>query len=282
MAQEKEAIGAMEWKIKMAGGSSESLAPTRARGCPGIAWLALKGLVVGLVMKVWNFLKKAWDMGHNEPRKVIHCLKVGVALTVVSLFYAMRPLYKDVGGNAIWAVMTVVVVFENTVGATLSKSMNRIFGTFLAGFLAIGIHCIADRFGKDIEHFITGFSVFLLASAATFSRFIPSVKARFDYGAMIFILTFSLISVSGYQVDQLFDLAKHRMSTIIIGTSLCIVITMIICPIWAGEELYMLITRNMETLANSLDGTKFNPIPTSLGQFNPNLCSCPRTILLTV
>ncbi|XP_009359572.3 aluminum-activated malate transporter 10-like [Pyrus x bretschneideri] len=254
MAQEKEAIGAMEWKIKMAGGSSESLAPTKARWCPRIAWLALKGLVVGLVMKVWNFLKKAWDMGHNEPRKVIHCLKVGVALTVVSLFYAMRPLYEDAGGNAIWAVMTVVVVFENTVGATLSKSINRIFGTFLAGFLAIGIHCIARKSGKDVEHFITGFSIFLLASAATFSRFIASVKARFDYGAMIFILTFSLISVSGYRVDQLFDLAKHRMSTIIIGTSLCIVITMIICPIWAGEELYMLITRNMDTLANSLDG----------------------------
>ncbi|XP_009358731.1 aluminum-activated malate transporter 10-like [Pyrus x bretschneideri] len=254
MAKEKEASGTIEWRIKMADGSSEALAPTEAQGCPGIACLALKGLVVGFVMKVWNFLKKAWDLGHSDPRKVIHCLKVGMALTVVSLFYYMRPLYEGVGGNAMWAVMTVVVVFENTVGATLCKSINRICGTFLAGFLAIGIHWIANRSGKEFEPIITGISVFLLASAATFSRFIPSVKARFDYGAMIFILTFSLVSVSGYRVDQLFDMASQRILTIIIGTSLCVVITMIICPIWAGEELYVLITRNMDKLANSLDG----------------------------
>lgn len=93
------------------------------------------------------------------------------------------------------------------------------------------------------------------ASTVTFSRFIPSVKKRFDYGAMIFILTFSLVTVSGYRVDKLLELAHNRVYTIIIGTALCIMITMIICPIWAGEELYMLITRNMDKLAYSLDGT---------------------------
>ncbi|BFG32048.1 hypothetical protein CerSpe_183220 [Prunus speciosa] len=252
MAQEKEVASGMEWRITMADGSSEVLAPDA--GFAKIAWLALKGLIGGLVLKVWKFLKKAWDLGHNEPRKVIHCLKVGMALTVVSLFYYMRPLYEGVGGNAMWAVMTVVVVFENNVGATLCKSINRICGTFLAGFLAIGIHWIANQSGEEFEPFITGISVFLLGSAATFSRFIPSVKTRFDYGIMIFILTFSLVSVSGYRVDKLLDMASQRISTIIIGTSLCIIITMVICPIWAGEELYMLITRNMDKLACSLDG----------------------------
>lgn len=102
---------------------------------------------------------------------------------------------------------------------------------------------------NDMFIFITS------ASAATFSRFIPSVKARFDYGAMIFILTFSLVTVSGYRVDRLMELANNRVYTIIIGTALCIMITTFICPIWAGEELYMLITRNMDKLAYSLDGT---------------------------
>lgn len=95
------------------------------------------------------------------------------------------------------------------------------------------------------------------ASAATFSRFIPTVKARFDYGAMIFILTFSLVTVSGYRVDKLFVLAHQRISTIIIGTSLCIILSMLICPIWAGQELHVLICRNMDKLANSLDGKCF-------------------------
>lgn len=83
------------------------------------------------------------------------------------------------------------------------------------------------------------------------------MKARFDYGAMIFILTFSLVSVSGYREDKLFEMAHHRISTIIIGTSLCIIISMLICPIWAGQELYTLTTRNMDKLATSLDGKCF-------------------------
>ncbi|KAK9926379.1 hypothetical protein M0R45_023612 [Rubus argutus] len=252
MTQEKELSSVTKWSIRMADGSSEALAPEA--GLPCRAWIALKSMIFGLVLEVSNFFKKAWHLGHNEPRKVIHCLKVGMALTVVSLFYYTRPLYEGVGGNAMWAIMTVVVVFENTVGATICKSLNRICGTFLAGSLAIGIHWIASQSGDKFEPFITGISVFLLASAATFSRFIPSVKARFDYGAMIFILTFSLVTVSGYRVDRLMELANNRVYTITIGTALCTMITTFICPIWAGEELYMLITRNMDKLAYSLDG----------------------------
>lgn len=91
------------------------------------------------------------------------------------------------------------------------------------------------------------------ASAVTFSRFIPVVKARFDYGAMIFVLTFSLVSVSGYRVEKLLNMAHERLSTIIIGTCLCILTTMLVFPVWAGAELHSLITRNMTKLSSSLD-----------------------------
>ncbi|KAK9145699.1 hypothetical protein Sjap_005602 [Stephania japonica] len=252
MVNVKETLGGLEWSVKVADGSSRVLAPES--GPIHRVRLGLKGLV----LKVWKFFKKAWDLGVEDPKKVIHCFKVGIALTVVSLFYYMRPLYQGVGGNAMWAVMTVVVVFEYTVGATLCKSLNRVIGTCLAGALAVGVHWIAGRSGDRFEPIILGTSVFVLASAATFSRFIPSVKARFDYGAMIFILTFSLVSVSGYRVDKLFDMAHQRLSTIAIGTSMCILISIVVCPIWAGEDLHVLITRNMEKLANSLDGCVSN------------------------
>ncbi|XP_040988381.1 aluminum-activated malate transporter 10-like [Juglans microcarpa x Juglans regia] len=254
MAPEKEVNNGVEWRIKVADGSSQTLVPeAKPAACSNFSLLGdLKLFIVGLAFKVCKFSQKAWDLGVDDPRKVIHCLKVGMALTVVSLFYYTRPLYEGVGGNAMWAIMTVVVVFENTVGATLCKCLNRVFGTCLAGFLAIGVHWVASQSGERFEPVIVGVSVFLLASAATFSRFIPSVKARFDYGAMIFILTFSFVSVSGYRVDRLFDLAHQRISTILIGTSLCIIVSMLVCPIWAGQELYTLITRNMDKLSDSL------------------------------
>ncbi|KAL3630791.1 hypothetical protein CASFOL_023775 [Castilleja foliolosa] len=99
--------------------------------------------------------------------------------------------------------------------ATLSKCVNRAIGTVLAGALGVGVHWVASQSGDKFEPVILQFSVFLLAAAATFSRFIPSIKERFDYGTMIFILTFSLISVSGYRCvadyfrDDVKDNAKN-------------------------------------------------------------------------
>ncbi|KAK8636691.1 hypothetical protein V6N13_124431 [Hibiscus sabdariffa] len=252
MAPEKKAFEGVEWRIRVADGSSEVPVPDMELARK--VWLRTKGLISCLGSNVWMFLKKAWDIGANDPRKVIHCFKVGLALTLVSLFYFMRPLYDGVGGNAMWALMTVVLVFEPNVGATIYKCLNRMFATFLAGFLALGVHWIASRSGDRFEPFVVGASVFLLASMATFTRFIPSIKSLFDYGAMVFILTFSFVAVSGYRVDKLFDFAHQRISTIFIGTSLCILVIILVCPIWCGQELHGLTVRNMDKLADSLDG----------------------------
>ncbi|KAL3499173.1 hypothetical protein ACH5RR_038266 [Cinchona calisaya] len=254
MTDMKDDVGRIEWRIRVDdNGSSDQVLAPESGPVNGFR-RALKCLIANkFILGLWMFLEKVWHLGNDDPRKVIHCLKVGIALSLVSLFYYMRPLYDGVGGTAMWAVMTVVVVFEYTVGATISKCLNRATGTCLAGLLALGIHWVASKSGDKFEPIITGASLFVLASAATFSRFIPAVKKRFDYGAMIFILTFSLVSVSGYRVEKLFDMAKQRSSTIIIGTSLCILTSMLVFPIWAGQELHCLITRNMEKLAKSLE-----------------------------
>nr|GMC80449.1 aluminum-activated malate transporter 10 [Ipomoea batatas] len=239
----------LEWRVNMPDGTSRVLVSSSSRG----RWKVCD-IVWGFVVRIWSFIDKAWQLGKKEPRKVIHGFKVGLALSLVSLFYYLRPLYDDVGGNAMWAVMTVVVVFEYTVGATLSKCVNRTLATFLAGSLGVGVHWIANQSGQKFQPIILQASVFLLAAAATFSRFIPSIKARFDYGCTIFILTFSLVSVSGYRVDKLLDLAQQRLSTIALGTSICIFIAMLLCPVWAGDDLHRLITNNLEKLADSLEG----------------------------
>ncbi|CAA7040631.1 unnamed protein product [Microthlaspi erraticum] len=247
----KEA-GKLEWRISVDNGTTERLVPKS--GLIEKIFLWLKGLVLKVMVDpIAKFMRKAWRIGADDPAKVVHCLKVGLALSLVSIFYYMRPLYDGVGGNAMWAIMTVVVVFESNVGATFCKCVNRVVATILAGSLGIGVHWVATQSGKA-EIFVIGCSVFLFAFAATYSRFVPSFKARFDYGAMIFILTFSLVSVGGYRVDKLIDLAQQRVSTIAIGTSICIIITVFFCPIWAGSQLHRLVQRNLDKLADSLDG----------------------------
>ncbi|XP_074265038.1 aluminum-activated malate transporter 10-like [Silene latifolia] len=244
--------GNLEWTINVSDGTTKVLEPER--GLVGRIRDEVRSSITGFFKRIWRFFVEAWSIGVVEPKKFIHCFKVGFALCVVSLFYYMRPLYEGVGGTAMWAIMTVVVAFEYTVGATICKSFNRTVATTLAGSLGLGIHWIASQCGLKYEPIVLGVFIFIFAAIATFSRFIPYVKARFDYGALIFILTFSLISVSGYRVEKLVQMAQERVSTIAIGTSLCILTSMLISPAWAGSQLHNQTITNIEKLANSLEG----------------------------
>ena len=79
-----------------------------------------KERIASLGEKMTKYLGLAWrtmwKVGREDPRRVIHAFKVGLSLTLVSLLYLLEPLYEGIGQNAIWAVMTVVVVLEFTAG----------------------------------------------------------------------------------------------------------------------------------------------------------------------
>ncbi|KAG4981872.1 hypothetical protein JHK87_026621 [Glycine soja] len=82
----------------------------------------------------------------KDTKKIIHSIKVGISLVLISLLYFVDPLYEQVGDNAIWAIMTVVVTFEFFAGATLGKGLNRGIGTVLGG----GLGCIAAVLAQNV------------------------------------------------------------------------------------------------------------------------------------
>lgn len=92
------------------------------------------------------------------------------------------------------------------------------------------------------------------AAIASFIRFFPKVKTRYDYGMLIFILTFSLISVSGFRDDEVVKMAHKRLTTIFLGGSACVMISIFVCPVWAGEELHYSIAQKLQTLGDFLEG----------------------------
>ncbi|KAH0784083.1 hypothetical protein KY290_003681 [Solanum tuberosum] len=154
-----------------------------------------------------------------------------------------------------WAVLTVVVTFEFTAGATISKSINRGIGTALAGAFGLGAKYLAELIGREGPNpIILGVLVFIVGALGTFTRFYPHIKRRYDYGTMIFVLTFSLVAVSGYRSENIFQLAHRRISTILIGVFTVMIISMIIRPVWAGEDLHKLASTNLEKLASYLEG----------------------------
>ncbi|KAK7270131.1 hypothetical protein RIF29_23052 [Crotalaria pallida] len=213
--------------------------------------------IYSFVHKVKRFPGFAWrtlrEVGKEDPRRVVHSLKVGLAFTLISCLYLLEPLFKGIGKNAMWAVMTVVVVMEFTVGATLCKGLNRGLGTLLAGSLAFLLEFIADYPGSIFRAVFIGAAVFLVGAAATYLRFIPYIKKNYDYGVVIFLLTFNLITVSSYRVDDLWIIARDRISTIAIGCGLCLIVSLLVFPNWSGEDLYNSTISKLEGLANSIE-----------------------------
>lgn len=69
------------------------------------------------VMKIVKAVKEeATKAGREDPRKVVHSLKVGMALTIASLIYLLEPFFNGMGQNSIWTVLTVILVLEFTAG----------------------------------------------------------------------------------------------------------------------------------------------------------------------
>jgi hypothetical protein len=81
-------------------------------------WGWLKAMPEKLWAKAVDVAKKMKKLGEDDPRRIIHSLKVGLAINLVSLVIYIKPLSRDFdfGNNAIWAVMTVTLVLEFSVG----------------------------------------------------------------------------------------------------------------------------------------------------------------------
>ncbi|XP_055815327.1 aluminum-activated malate transporter 8-like [Solanum dulcamara] len=214
-------------------------------------WNQLKGLSRKLMDKISNIANNTINIGKDDPRKFWHAAKVGLSLTLVILFYYSWPLYHSFEQSAIMAVLTVMVSFEYTAGATISKCLNIAFATALGVTLGIGAKYIAEFCGKEGEPTILGILVFILGALGTFTRFYPHMQRRYDYGCMFSVATFSLVTVSG---DKYLELVKQRISTIMVSVATVMVISLVICPVWAGKDLHKLIIANLEKLASFLDG----------------------------
>jgi uncharacterized membrane protein YgaE (UPF0421/DUF939 family) len=98
----------------------------------------------------------------------------------------------------------------------------------------------------------------LAGAAATYLRFFPYIKKNYDYGVVIFLLTFNLIIVSSYRVDNVLKIAHERFYTIAIGCAVCLLMSLLIFPNWSGEDLHNSTVFKLEGLAKSIEGKQID------------------------
>ncbi|OIW05017.1 hypothetical protein TanjilG_06429 [Lupinus angustifolius] len=185
----------------------------------------------------------------NETRNIIHSVKVGVSLVLVSLMYLLNPLFHQVGENAMWAIMTVIVIFEFSPGATLGKGLNRGMGTIVGG----GLGCLAAFFAHNIIGGV-GNSV-IIGTVGTYFRLLPKVKQRYEYGVVTLMLTFNLVMMYGVRANEkVWEIARQRLLSIVMGFIVCICVSLFIFPLWASDELHHSTVSTFHDLANTIQG----------------------------
>ncbi|KAL4557249.1 hypothetical protein LXL04_035422 [Taraxacum kok-saghyz] len=197
------------------------------------------------------FFINAYERGRSDPRQFIFAAKAGLAFAIVSVLIFFKEPLHYISQYCIWSILTVIIVFEFSIGAILSKGINIALGMFSSGVLALGVGQLSIWAGDECQEIVIVVSIFITGSLASYVKLYPSMKA-YDYGFRVFTFIFCVLLMSG--TSNFAQIAVSRLALIGVGLAVCLVVNVFIYPNWAGEDLQNLVVNNFRGVATSLEG----------------------------
>jgi hypothetical protein len=154
---------------------------------------------------------------HNDCNGIFSA-KMGMALTFVSFLMFMNVSgYQDIDTNCVWAILTMVVVFEFTISETLRRVSIEVREHFQRVLYLLlsqpWLPCWETRF----------------CSIATFAKLYPTLRS-YEYCFTVVTLTFCFILVSVSRTRQDSHIEVIRFLLNVVGITISLVVNACIYP----------------------------------------------------
>lgn len=166
--------------------------------------------------QLWQGLKEEWQAFSWKSLPAQFAIRS--ALAVIIALYVSWWLSLD---NAAWAAISAIMASQSTMGGTVSKSIFRVCGTLMGGFLGFLINA----------YFLDNILLYLLAGTLVCSMafYMASRDPYYTYSWTVIAITCSLVMYSGAMlahpsVSQVYEIFVYRTTEVVIGVisaSLC-------------------------------------------------------------
>ncbi|KAL4292772.1 hypothetical protein AHAS_Ahas18G0061500 [Arachis hypogaea] len=148
-------------------------------------------------------------------------------------------------------------LIEDTINnVTFWQCLVNVFSKIIAKVVSVMLQ-LKKPGEDDPRRLIHSFKVALSITLVSAFYYVKPLYDAFDSNPMWIIITVILVSefsVGNYRDEDLLDTVKKRVITIFAGVLISVSVCIFVYPIWGGDDLHKLVSKNLHKLGDSIEG----------------------------
>ncbi|XP_062074476.1 aluminum-activated malate transporter 9-like isoform X2 [Humulus lupulus] len=187
--------------------------------------------------------------------------KGSIEIDIPSLAVAANKKSGDGGGGGGAGILISCQGWIKSVWEFAKEDTNRVTFSLKVGLAVLLVSLLIlfrapyEVFGTNIIWSILTVAImfeYTVGAVTSFMKLWPSL-VPYEYGFRVILFTYCLIIVSGYRMGNPIRTSMDRLYSIAIGGVVAVLVNVLVCPIWAGEQLHKEIVKNFNSVADSLE-----------------------------